>query len=398
MGESGERKNMTYQPLKSGRKMVRFGEVVGNANLVERDPVAAGIGRVVGLKHFEPGNLHVRRWDSAEGGASFNRKFTPGQTLFGKRRAYQRKVAYAEFGGVCSGDILTLESKDSTVLLPRLLPFICQSDAFFEHALGTSVGSLSPRTNWKALQDFEFPLPPLGEQKRIAAILWAADEVVERNKHLKDALRALYLKTVERFCFDKRHREARVDEVSIINGRTLSSDTDKAYRFKYLDISSVLAPNKIGELTEYVFADAPGRARRVVSDMDILLSTVRPNLQSFVRARKINFNLIASTGFAVLSPKNHAAGSLMFHAFFSKRFYRYCEARVTGTTYPAISPADIGKFKINLPADSGKVATFAGILDSIDCAILKADSGIQYSRSLKKALMEHLIGQRSAHV
>ena len=166
-------------PLKSDWKTVKFGEVVKNANLTERDPKAAGIDRIVGLEHLDPENLHVRRWNTLENGTSFSRKFVPGQTLFGKRRTYQRKVAFAEFEGICSGDILTFEPKDPDVLLPELLPFICQTDAFFDHALGTSAGSLSPRTSWKALQDFEFPLPPIEEQKRIAEILWAADEAVE---------------------------------------------------------------------------------------------------------------------------------------------------------------------------------------------------------------------------
>ena len=159
--------------------MVKFGEVVKNANLVEREPEANGIERIVGLEHIDPENLHIRRWNSVADGTSFTRKFVPGQTLFGKRRAYQRKVAYAEFEGICSGDILTFEPKDEKVLLHELLPFICQSEAFFDHALGTSAGSLSPRTSWKALKDFEFPLPPLDEQKRIAEILWAADEAME---------------------------------------------------------------------------------------------------------------------------------------------------------------------------------------------------------------------------
>lgn len=168
--------------LKPGWKMVKFGEVVKNANLVERDPKANGIERIVGLEHIDPENLHIRRWNSVEDGTSFTRKFVPGQTLFGKRRAYQRKVAYAELEGICSGDILTFEPKNRKVLLPELLPFICQSDAFFDHALDTSAGSLSPRTSWKALQDFEFPLPPIDEQKRVAEILWAADEAVEKYK------------------------------------------------------------------------------------------------------------------------------------------------------------------------------------------------------------------------
>ena len=174
---------MSTQSLKSGWKMVKFGEVVKNANLVERDPEANGVEKIVGLKHIDPENLHIRRWNSVADGTSFTRKFVPGQTLFGKRRAYQRKVAYAEFEGICSGDILTFEPKNRKVLLPELLSFICQSDAFFDHALGTSAGSLSPRTSWRALQDFEFPLPPLDEQKRFTEILWAADEAQESYSH-----------------------------------------------------------------------------------------------------------------------------------------------------------------------------------------------------------------------
>lgn len=165
--------------LKPGWKMVKFGEVVKNANLVERDPEANNIERIVGLEHIDPENLHIRRWKSIEDGTSFTRRFVAGQTLFGKRRAYQRKVAYAEFEGICSGDILTFEPKNRKVLLPELLPFICQSDSFFDHALDTSAGSLLPRTSWKALKNFEFPLPPIEEQKRIAEILWVADKTIE---------------------------------------------------------------------------------------------------------------------------------------------------------------------------------------------------------------------------
>lgn len=182
---------MSTQSLKPGWKMVKFGEVVKNANLVERDPETNGVEKIVGLEHIDPENLHIRRWNSVAVGTSFTRKFVPGQTLFGKRRAYQRKVAYAEFEGICSGDILTFEPKNRKVLLPELLPFICQGDAFFDYALDTSAGSLSPRTSWAALKDFEFPLPPIDEQKRIAEILWAADEAVEQWRRVYSILNIL---------------------------------------------------------------------------------------------------------------------------------------------------------------------------------------------------------------
>jgi type I restriction enzyme, S subunit len=112
-----------------------------------------------------------RRFRSPSGSAQ-------GQVLFGKRRAYQRKVAVAEFDGICSSDILTFEPKGDD-LLSDLLPFIVQSDGFFDHALGTSSGSLSPRTRWSQLADYEFPLPPKDEQCRLAEVFWATDQAAE---------------------------------------------------------------------------------------------------------------------------------------------------------------------------------------------------------------------------
>lgn len=160
---------------RKGWSRVRFGDVVENVNETERAPLEAGIDRFIGLEHLVPQDLHIRSWGNVADGTTFTRRCRPGQVLFGKRRAYQRKVAVAEFDAVVSGDIYVLVPKDKR-LLPELLPFLCMSDRFFEHAVGTSAGSLSPRTNWKSLANFEFDLPPLEQQRRLANILWAIDQ------------------------------------------------------------------------------------------------------------------------------------------------------------------------------------------------------------------------------
>ncbi len=154
----------------AGRTKVAFGDVVRLCTERSSDPEADGFERYIGLEHLDPGELKVRRWGDLADGVTFTTVFRPGQVLFGKRRAYQRKVAVADFCGVCSGDIYVLEPK-SDALLPELLPFICQTDAFFEHAVGTSAGSLSPRTNWESLASFEFTLPPIEEQRRAVRLL-----------------------------------------------------------------------------------------------------------------------------------------------------------------------------------------------------------------------------------
>lgn len=177
---------------KAGWTTVAFGDLVRLSTERSSDPESAGFERFVGLEHIEPGDLRIRRWGDIADGTTFTSVFRPGQVLFGKRRAYQRKVAVADFSGVCSGDIYVLEPKGKN-LLPELLPFICQTDAFFEHAVGTSAGSLSPRTNWASLSRFEFAVPPIEEQRRIVAALGAATAAVDSLVGMRERLVSLEL-------------------------------------------------------------------------------------------------------------------------------------------------------------------------------------------------------------
>jgi type I restriction enzyme S subunit len=184
-------------------RRVRFGDVVRLSKARCADPLAEGVERFVGLEHLEPRDLRIHTWGNVADGVTFTNVFKPGQVLFGKRRAYQRKVAVANFSGVCSGDIYVLESQNANVLIPELLPFICQTDVFFEHAVGTSAGSLSPRTNWTSLADFEFTLPPPDEQRRILEILEVADHTAsaleDAKTHHDELLKAFIQEEFERF-------------------------------------------------------------------------------------------------------------------------------------------------------------------------------------------------------
>lgn len=168
---------------RKGWKRVRFGDAVENVNETERDPASAGIERFIGLEHLEPGSLHVREWGNVADGTTFSRRCRPKQALFGKRRAYQRKVAITEFDAMVSGDIYVLAPKNDR-LLPKLLPYLCLSERFLQHAVGTSAGSLSPRTNWRSLASFAFHLPPIDQQRRMAEILGAVDEVCAEYESL----------------------------------------------------------------------------------------------------------------------------------------------------------------------------------------------------------------------
>lgn len=138
----------------------------------------------VGLEHLDPGEVELAHWDEGVE-TTFTKAFSKGQVLFGRRRAYLRKAAVAPFDGICSGDITVIAPKDN--LSPRLLPFIIQNDALFEHAVTNSAGSLSPRVKWQSLSQFEFELPSIAKQEDLADILWTAQETRSHYRQLLTA-------------------------------------------------------------------------------------------------------------------------------------------------------------------------------------------------------------------
>ena len=139
----------------------------------------------VGLEHLDSQCLHIRRWGKGSDVTGTKLRFRKGDIIFGRRRAYQRKLAVAEFDGICSAHSLVVRAMPK-IVLPEFLPFLMMSDRFMNRAVEISVGSLSPTINWTTLKLETFDLPPLDEQRRIAEILWAVDEVAGR---FEDALR-----------------------------------------------------------------------------------------------------------------------------------------------------------------------------------------------------------------
>ena len=145
------------------------------------EPADAAEEIYVGLEHLDPENLHIRRWGKGSDVIGTKLRFRKGDIIFGRRRAYQRKLAVAEFDGICSAHAMVVRAKPEEVL-PEFLPFLMMSDRFMNRAVEISVGSLSPTINWKTLKNEEFDLPPLDQQRRIAEVLWAVDEVVQVHR------------------------------------------------------------------------------------------------------------------------------------------------------------------------------------------------------------------------
>lgn len=137
---------------------------------------------LVGLEHLIPEQINLTDWNIGQEN-TFTKTFEKGDVLFGRRRAYLKKAAVAPCKGICSGDITVIRAKNDKIL-PELLPFVIQNDIFFDYAVGKSAGSLSPRVKWEHLANYEFNLPELDEQKKLAEVLWQIADTMESYKKL----------------------------------------------------------------------------------------------------------------------------------------------------------------------------------------------------------------------
>ena len=176
--------------LKPGWQRVKFGELANCINDRVDDPSTAGVDRYVGLEHLDSESLTIRRWGSPEEVESTKLRFIPGDIIFGKRRAYQRKLAVADFEGICSAHAMVLRAKPA-IVLPEFLAFFMQSNLFMERAVEISVGSLSPTINWKTLAQQEFALPPLEEQCHLAGAFEAARVSAQASQEAEDCAEAM---------------------------------------------------------------------------------------------------------------------------------------------------------------------------------------------------------------
>jgi len=178
---------------KSDWQKVKFGDVVFEPKESVKDPVAEGIEHVVGLEHINSEDIHLRRSASTAESTTFTKKFSKGDVLFGRRRAYLKKAAKADFEGICSGDITVMRAKEE-LLIPELLPFIVNNDNFFDYAITHSAGGLSPRVKFKDLSQYELYVPNnLALQKRIAELMIASDKKEQKNNRLISSLEKMFL-------------------------------------------------------------------------------------------------------------------------------------------------------------------------------------------------------------
>lgn len=163
----------------------RFDQIAINST-EKKKPVEEDRFTYLGLEHLDSGTLKVTRFGSEVAPIGEKLVMHKGDVLFGKRRAYQKKVAIAPFDGIFSAHGMVLRPKED-VIDKDFFPLFISSDYFLDAAIKISVGSLSPTINWRDLKELEFELPDMDTQRKLAEVLWSINDTMEAYKKLISA-------------------------------------------------------------------------------------------------------------------------------------------------------------------------------------------------------------------
>ena len=308
-------------------------------------------------------------------------------------RTYLKAVWHAQrpaAGLIASTGFAVLSPRRGT--FPKFVSYVCQGDPFTNRVTAESVGVAYPAIPETRLGTFEVSVPPFPEQTAIARFLDHANDRIDRCIRAKKKLIALLEEQKQILIhdavtgrFDVRTGQAypaykpsgvewlgevpahwkvmRLKTWLDINKLVLPEDTHLEYTFDYLDIGSVATGRLAAKPDRIQFGNSPSRARRVVRPGDTLISMVRTYLKAVWHAQRPAAGLIASTGFAVLSPRRGTFPKFVSYVCQGDPFTNCVTAESVGVAYPAIPETRLGTFEVSVPPFPEQIA-IASYLDS----------------------------------
>lgn len=360
----------------------------------DKNAIQNGLTKFIGLENLDGSSLSITGAGEIENGTTFSKTFQSGDVLFGKRRPYLRKVAIADFNGICSGDILVFRANQKSIL-PDLLPLYVTSEKFIQYAISTSAGSLSPRTKWRDLANYEIPIPPLEEQKQIAALFQSIETAMEQVDELEKNLKALWLRLIDEFVSEnpsfgrllkgKKLKQIkysdvteklmrRIEPVSYGIQRIVGGENLEAEDFK-IRTWGIVGKDVLGPAFHVLFK--PG---------DILYGSRRTYLKKVSLA---DFEgVCANTTYVIRAKESLLLQSLLKHIMLSSKFTQYSIGVSKGSTNPYINWKDLDDFTFEIP----DLETQKKIAERLD-GILEVREQLKKQKTTLKLLKQKLLNE-----
>lgn len=340
---------------------VKFGDVVKDVK-INIDRLNNPYEYYVAGDHMDSEDLTIHRkgcFTTDDVGPAFIRVFKSGQILYGSRRTYLKKIAVADFEGVCANTTFVFETKDPHAFEQRLLPFIMLSKDFTTWSIAKSKGSTNPYVLFSDLADFEFELPPLEEQKVLVDKLWAAYRLKEAYKKLLVATDEMVKSQfIEMFgnplSLNQKNELKRLGECCILNPRRPNialCDTDKV---SFIPMPAVSEDGYLVDMTDEEYGKVK-KGFTYFENNDVLFAKITPCMENGKGAivhGLTNGIGMGSTEFHVLRPINGISSPYWLLALTRMPIFRERAAKnMSGTGgQKRVSASYLDHFMVGLPA------------------------------------------------
>jgi type I restriction enzyme S subunit len=339
--------------------------------------------------------MHLRKSATTEESTTFTKKFRKGDVLFGRRRAYLKKAAQADFDGICSGDITVFRANKN--LLPELLPFLVNNDKFFDYAIKHSAGGLSPRVKFKDLSNYEFLLPPKEEQSKLAELLWAMDEVIEKEKGVLHKLQeGLSVKSSDLIWNSKHEMQPLISfaEKSIgkfVDGDWIESKDQSEEGIRLLQLADIGIGEFINKSRRYISQDTFKRLRCFeVLPGDVLIARMPDPIGRACIVEDIGSKMITAVDCCVARiDSNHSSAKYLLYLLNSFMFLHKANLLASGTTRQRIARKSLEEIVVPFP----NLNTQLEIVEKLDIlgnCILVIKNKISSSQSHQKSLINQI--------
>ena len=261
-----------------------------------------------------------------------------------------------------------------------------------------ATGNGQPNLNTGLIREILIPFPPIPEQHAIATalsdvdtLLEAMDQLIAKKRALKRAATQQLLTGQTRLPGFKGEWEVkRLGDIADTDPENLGSDTSPNFAFNYIALEDV-DRGTLRSHTEQVFAKAPSRARRKLRPNDVLVSTVRPNLQSHLLFGGAAGTWVCSTGFCVVRCRQGVTNpAYVFAHLFAAFVNQQIEALLTGSNYPAINSGDVRALRMPVPSYAEQTA-IAAVLSDMDIELAALEQRRNKTRALKQSIIQELL-------
>ena len=339
----------------------RFDQIAINST-VKKKPIDADKEHYIGLEHLDSDCLIVSRWGAEVTPIGEKLLMQKGDILFGKRRAYQRKVGIAPFDGIFSAHGMVLRPKEN-VVIKEFFPFFIASDQFMERAVRISVGGLSPTINWKDLKEQEFELPSLEEQRILSEKLWAAYRLKESCKRLlvvtDEMVKSQFIEM-----FGNPVTNSKSWQTKAIMEVAPEQPSKKRMQGKVWLLNLDMIESNTGKVIEKVYETSENTLSvQPFDEGNVLFSKLRPYLNKVVVPDEYG---LATTELVPLRPNQEKLHKVFLsYLLRSQQFVTFANKISGGTKMPRMPLAELRKFECILPPMSEQLK-FVGITEQAD--------------------------------